>query len=632
MTIIRVSAGIMEGETGVEIDEEILASFADEEPASNVEEAESYDIVEPKQVASYDTTLHEQLPDAVEDMTYGRRLARKLSKHAWYNPHVADSRQSVSAEGNGEVEVLDVIPPSLDSAWAYFEHYTLPRHLLPKSKSTVEATDSNKKRWSGVVKRTKKRDVLLRAKYGERDEPTRLYNFVTTPESEFSDFGIGMATYFWTVRVLAIILLLAGFINVPTMIFFSSTDYSELGQSSVSSFGVVGSAICTDQVWKACPTCSRSDWSDFPTEYERFASTGSLNFILRNECRYRLSEGIVALVSLLFMCISIYVMGYVSKRREVKYDESQQTTSDYSLEVENPPLDAKNPNEWRDFFSQFGNDQVTFCTIALDNEDLVRALVQRRNLVNQIEYLIRPGIRFDKDNLNAMVKHCYPAPLWKKLFLFASDAPTLLRKVREKEEAIKKLAAQEQNVSNVFVTFQTEQAQRLALENLSVRRLDVWTNATSRIPESLLFRGKHVLSVREPPEPSSVRWEDLADANTKKVAQILTSTFVSLAAVAAGAVFIALARRRSAVASAIIISILNQVTPRVCRFINNRFESHSSDGSRQASLYIKMTFFRWVNTVVRISKCMILQRSLPFSRRCHLFRLSPRSFCHSLLH
>lgn len=84
----------------------------------------------------------------------------------------------------------------------------------------------------------------------------------------------------------------------------------------------------------------------------------------------------------------------------------------------------------------------------------------------------------------------------------------------------------------------------------------------------------------------------------KKIVQILASTIVSLVCVAAGAALIAVARRRSAIASAIVISILNQVTPRVCRFINNRFESHSSDGSRQASLYVKMTFFRWTNTVV----------------------------------
>jgi hypothetical protein len=92
----------------------------------------------------------------------------------------------------------------------------------------------------------------------------------------------------------------------------------------------------------------------------------------------------------------------------------------------------------------------------------------------------------------------------------------------------------------------------------------------------------------------------------KKAVQILASTVVSLAAVAAGAALIAVARRRSAVASAITISILNQVTPRVCRFINNTFESHSSDGSRQASLYIKMTFFRWTNTVVRTPTYVVL--------------------------
>ena len=494
---------IMEGEGGIEITNEILEAAAGQD-------------LEPAASDADNNLLDETFHDNVKDMTYGRRLARRLSKYAWYNPHVNDARESVEAVVNGQVEVLDVIPPSLDSAWAYFEHYALPRHLLPES-TTAQSTPKDSKKWSGFVKRNDKKDALLRAKYGEGDEPTRLYDVLMTPESEFADFGVGLAGYFWTVRMLALIMLIAGFINVPTMVFFSSVDYSALGQSQVSSFGVVGSSICTDQVWKACPTCSRDDWSDFPQAYDRYASTGSLNFILRNECRFRVSEGIVALVSLLFMCISIYIMGKVSRRREVKYDERQQTTSDYSLEVENPPLDAKDPEEWRDFFSQFDGNHVTFCTISLDNEDLVRALVQRRKLVLQIEYLLRPGVRFDKNNLDAMIQQCYPVPLWQKLFLWASDAPTLLKKIRSMEEGtIKKLAAQDQHASNVFVTFETEQGQRRALEALSVRRLDLWMNK-SNIPQSLLFRGKHLLAVKEPPEPSSVRWQDLGDSNTVRL-------------------------------------------------------------------------------------------------------------------
>lgn len=487
-------------EGGIEIDDEILAAAT----GANFEQQEE----------SNSVNLDQKLEDAVKDMTYGRRLARHLSKYAWYNPHVNDEQESINTVVNGQVEVLEVTPPCLDSAWAYFEHYSLPRHLLPESDATL-AVWNDSKRWSGFVKRKENRDTLLRAQYGERDEPTRLYNFITTPESEFADFGIGLAIYFWTVRMLAIIMFIAGCINIPTMIFFSSTEYSEQGQSNVSSFGVVGSAICTEQVWKACPTCTRDDWNDFPTAYDRFASSGSLTFILRNECRIRLSEGIVALVSLLFMCISIYIMGRVSRWREVKYDERLQTTSDYSLEVENPPFDAKNPDEWRDFFSQFGD--VTFCSITLDNENLVKTLVQRRKLMLQIEYLLRPGVKFDKNNLDGMVEQCYPVSWWQKWFLLASDAPTLLKKIRKMEQGtIKQLAGQQQNASNVFITFETEQGQRSALKALSVRRLDLWTNK-SHLPEKFLFRGKHLLAVREPPEPSSVRWQDLDEAGSVRL-------------------------------------------------------------------------------------------------------------------
>lgn len=119
----------MEGEGGIAIGDEILAAAAgqdlEEEP-----EAATDAVVLPEQEAECDTNLDEELNDAVNDMTYGRRLARRWTKYAWYNPHVNDAKESVNTVVNGEVEVLDVIPPSLDSAWTYFEHYSLPRHLL----------------------------------------------------------------------------------------------------------------------------------------------------------------------------------------------------------------------------------------------------------------------------------------------------------------------------------------------------------------------------------------------------------------------------------------------------------------------------------------------------------------------
>jgi len=82
-------------------------------------------------MASDETTLVAQddpYKDVLKSMTLGRRLARYLSGYKWYNPQL----------NNPDA-------PSLDKAWAYFEHVTLPRHFKPEE----GATDVNRKAESG---------------------------------------------------------------------------------------------------------------------------------------------------------------------------------------------------------------------------------------------------------------------------------------------------------------------------------------------------------------------------------------------------------------------------------------------------------------------------------------------------
>jgi len=64
-----------------------------------------------------------------------------------------------------------------------------------------------------------------------------------------------------------------------------------------------------------------------------------------------------------------------------------------------------------------------------------------------------------------------------------------------------------------------------------------------------------------------------------------------------GAFLIAQARKESAAWAAITITVLNTISPIVVHHITN-FESHSSEGSKQTSQYIKMSLFRWCNTAV----------------------------------
>ena len=95
--------------------------------------------------------------DNVEDMTWGRRVARYLSKFEWYFP---SSRNFNHPE-----------PPSIDKAWEYFEHVTLARRF----QETEEGDDENRK-----------------AEIGELEAPTMLYPLFKTQESDLGEFGIGV--------------------------------------------------------------------------------------------------------------------------------------------------------------------------------------------------------------------------------------------------------------------------------------------------------------------------------------------------------------------------------------------------------------------------------------------------------
>lgn len=536
--------------------------------------------------------------DKPEDMTYGRRIARHLaSKYEWYNPHLRSRRKNDAPSSSHDASSAPAIkPPSLDAAWAYFEHITLTRHFLPGNSpgDTKQNTGSSK---SFAIRRNK-RDILQRAEMGELEETTRLYSVWKTPESQLADFGIGVGLYFHTLKVLAIITFIAGLINIPNIVFFNSDDYDEQSEDDVKPI-LRGSAICTDQVWSFCPTCQRDDWERFPDTDDRYAETqdGSARFIRVNKCDVDFDAGLVSWISLLFIFIAMCILGVRSGRKEVSYDEAQQTSPDYSVEVENPPKDAMDPEEWREFFEQFENSHVTCCTVTLDNEDLIRMLVKRRQLLLKLELLLPPGVAFDKFNLDKAVEDAMPVPRWKKLLFIASNAETIRDKIAKMDEQIMDMSNKQYEVSNVFITFETEQAQRQALKALSVSRWDSLKNNTNVLPEHLRFRRKHVLAVREPPEPSSVRWEDLDETMQTRLLQRIVTFVVSLALLVGGGVLIALARRRSPTGAALTITALNTVTPMVCRYITHH-ESHSSEGSKQASLYIKVTAFRWINTAI----------------------------------
>jgi len=254
-------------------------------------------------------------------IAHGSLLLKLPFQFRWYNPR----KDMPNA-------------PSLSKAYAYYEHVSLPRHFSGEGEAA---------------------HVQRRAEPGESTAQTELYSPFLAPSNVFIEWGIGVDLYFSTLRIVALILFIAGLIHLPNLLFYRN-DYSDARDDAMAdlTWSLMGSAVCTTQEWVACLDCPSDLWNR-PAEQKRFgvAQNGTI-LVKREACNFpELPQGIVSLVGLFFLSIAFFVTSRYLRAREVRFDEDKVTTTDYSIMVKNPPPDAKDPDEWRDFFSQFAEKQ-----------------------------------------------------------------------------------------------------------------------------------------------------------------------------------------------------------------------------------------------------------------------------------
>ena len=136
--------------------------------------------------------------------------------------------------------------------------------------------------------------------------------------------------------------------------------------------------------------------------------------------------------------------------------------------------------------------------------------------MDQLETLLKPGVVFNKHDLDHAVENAQldTSSWWQKLLFGTGEAADIREKIRELDDEIddlSDLSKQKYVVSEVFITFESELAQRRALQSLSLPTLApvMAMMGQSVVPDNLLFRGKHLLRVSEAPEPTAVRWWEL---------------------------------------------------------------------------------------------------------------------------
>mmetsp|Transcript_14666 Transcript_14666/g.34599 ORF Transcript_14666/g.34599 Transcript_14666/m.34599 type:complete len:748 (+) Transcript_14666:518-2761(+) len=371
-----------------------------------------------------------------------------------------------------------------------------------------------------------------------------------------------------------------------------------------------GSAICTEQE----VVCMDA----------RCEATGLRNLCMTTSRQAYADISMTVLLFVLFALVS-KIQSQVSQA----LDESIQTAQDYSVIVDDPGPDDGDAEEWRRFFGKFGH--TTFITIAKDNGPLLRALSKRRLIMREIVMCVGNGeasLEEDDDGIldttwegksfeekiNDMVNAPKPTDgKAKKRALIEKTGAFGMKPMKKWKAALEKVNAQLQEALNaaqsrpyvpskIFVTFETETGQRNCLKALSMGTLTAafdW--GKDKIPQEYLFKGQNVLSVQEAPEPNEVFWEDVDSTFMKRIKQ-QTKTWILTCLLVVGSVIVCkqIQVGSGPAIAALWITLTNILVPQVLRKLCFEIEDHVSLNAQQTSLFLKLTFFRWMNTAVVI--------------------------------
>jgi hypothetical protein len=222
-----------------------------------------------------------------------------------------------------------------------------------------------------------------------------------------------------------------------------------------------------------------------------------------------------------------------------------------------------------------------------------------------LELLVEPGTSLDIVTLAGIAASVERSRSFFQsvLALVAPGIPEIFARMAVLTAKVQGLAQLSYPVTNVFITFETEASQRRVLQSLSVGQSAIDRNRAPSVGDAkYLFRGTLVLSVHEPEEPDSIRWEDLNVTFLDRLKQQFYTGVATVAAVVVVAVVVNVVNEKNAVWTAITISIANALFPAFAKALTYN-ESHPSHGNLQTSLYYKIAIFRWVTTGTRCNVC-----------------------------
>ena len=463
--------------------------------------------------------------------------------------------------------------------------------------------------------------VFRLAEPGETGHKTALFHPWSMPESSLYEFGAGIDQYFQTCAALCVMFFICACINIPSMIYYASPTYSGEGGKKQLPLALQASAICTSKIWVVCNDCTEDEWS-WAEEAGTFARAPDGTVLVeRNACGgAMIMDGVIDYVTFLFVAIFLSAASYFLYIREVRMDDDVLSADDYSLLVTNPPEDAYDPDEWKEFFEQFAERQVTLVTVALDNEVMVRKLLQRRAQIEKLKTLLPDKVDLDdafavrtallalveerKSTSRSCVGAFFESCLRSSGLLIPAES--IMGVISRLDDDIEELQKKKYNVTSVFVTFETEEGKDAAFSALDENAPQTTKSMRKdqEIPSDRYFRGK-LLQIDQPVDPSSVRWLDLGTPKIRTVLVMTINLLVTLFLVAIAAFSENKTRKAFGPSMAgPLVSLLNSAIPIIVEILMS-FEKHHTEGSWQTSFYTKITVFRWINTAIIIKVSMV---------------------------
>lgn len=259
--------------------------------------------------------------------------------------------------------------------------------------------------------------------------------------------------------------------------------------------------------------------------------------------------------------------------------------------IQNPPDDATDPDVWKNFFEDRFNVHVTLCTVVLDNPDMLLKIIKRRKLLTMLQNYLPLNEEFDENDLKQTLLRCSDPGLLGRI-LGSKGPKDIYDEILELNKEIEDSMQSNFPASNIFITFETEGMQYEVLKNMT------YAKAKKTIDSKYKFDGL-TLKIKEPDEPSAIRWTDL-DENPKSRRRKKIITFILTAILIIGLSFSLKALYLATITGAsIVIVAINAAIPALVRFITS-FESHPNETSYEKSNYLKITYFRWILTVIVI--------------------------------